>query len=560
MLLDRKLNTLREKNNYSATLKKIKKDPEESYQLASNFLKNFDILGYNLNSEYIYANPEFDTWNWKTTQNKTFYKTIWNIKQKKYVKIPQIYSLHNNILYHCFPLELKNKTEKKLNYISYTLCGSDIKSESNILILDIDNHNNLGTLAPYEEWLKLKKLFSNNIIYMEMSAEYGFHIYIKLNKNYSAEDKKEYLDKIKNEHDLKFTEIPSRLRFPCSYHYQCCDIELQPKDPFINLQEIPNKYKNIKSLKLNIYQNYKPSIIYSRQKKSEYISHYKFLNSTDIIISEGNRHLPMLKICRISKYNQWTLQDTIKVIRQLDIGSKDLKKWDDKKLETIIKNIQEKSRLKPIENISNRKPDTYKSNSHLIPSQILNLIQSEDIIFKLIQESNYKLTPLNQLKFKETLIEMIGTLYYNTQNPKQAVIHKLLIGTQFSETYCNLLSEYLSEKFNITIDCLTIVKSILKNKKIFQQYFSNKRGWLYSPDKKEYNFCKQYDFQMNKRHALLNKENILSFFISITFKTYNSESIKLLTIHDFLYNNTDIIPFDTTDFTFNLWTFFPMLA
>jgi len=550
-----KFETIREKLSEYSDLKIIKKDPEKNQILTGKILESFSLLGYDLNSEYIYAVTDKCTnWQWYTTKNKTYPKNFWNKNDKRYEQKYTPYFLSDHILKHCFPLELKNKSKyNDSNYIHIDMCGSSFKENSDILVIDIDNHKNEGSLSIFNEFQIIKNHFENKIVYMEISKDFGLHIFVKLDKVYSLNEKQEYFKSISKEYNLTHSHLPFKMRFPLSYHYQPCDLDLNHNNPIDTIEKIKTDYKNLSGFNINpVARNllteklitnekvYKPSALYKRQgKKINHITPDEFLQTTDIIISKNNRHLPMLEICRISKFNNWNTDQTLNVIRNLDHGSNDLKKWDNTRLSKEIEHIKNKSKIYYSETATNYcKPDTFISNEKYVPLEIKNLIQSDEFIINTIQNSNYKLTELNIKKFKAVSIELFGYIYYNTHNSKQTTRDKkYLVGIQFSPYYCELFKKYLQEsKQFISIDVYDIIHTIMQYSNFFNQYFINDRGWFYLKDNIENNYCRQYDLSNNKHHYLFNNSNIISYLLINKFQELfrNKIKVKLLYIQTFI--------------------------
>ena len=98
-------------------LKIINKDLLLSYKQTLQFKETFDLLGYDLTSENIYAIITQTGWKWITTKEGKYSKKIWNHKEKIYEYIMLDYKLEDHLLKHIFPLELKNKNTKKIKYI-----------------------------------------------------------------------------------------------------------------------------------------------------------------------------------------------------------------------------------------------------------------------------------------------------------------------------------------------------------------------------------------------------------------------------------------------------------
>lgn len=535
-------------------LKIINKDLLLSYKQTLQFKETFDLLGYDLTSENIYAIITQTGWKWVTTKQGKYSKKIWNYKEKTYEYMMVNYSLDDHLLKHIFPLELKNKNAKKIryiedkedrigaHYINEDMCGSSLKELSDMLVIDIDCHKG-NTLQAYQELISLLNYFKE-YIFLEKSYEGSFHLFIKLDKNYSLYDKRQFLKNLKEKLNLECCELPSVTRFPFSYHYEACTQEFEIFTPIEAIEIIKNKYNTQTGYILEKQESEKIipiiSTIYGRKRQSriKHITPKEFINQTDIIISSGDRYYNMLKICRISKFNNWTTDETVAVIRHLDYGSKDLKKWNDNELSIKIENIKLKSTMYYIECVTT-KPETFISNIQLNPDWLNFTIDSDKFLNRIIFECNYKITELNKRKFSIILKEMFGAILYDCENNRTVLNNKkekYLIGKQFSEQYAKLLKLHYIELSKT--DTHGIIKSILKDSKLFSQYKSNLRGWYFNAINKEGNFCKQYDLSNNKKHYLFKNRNVVLYLI-IQLLQYFNIIIKKLIIQDIFNNIND---------------------
>lgn len=534
-------NTARTENkDLKPLLKIINKDIGLKHQLTHQLQSTCNMLGYDLNSEFIYTTVNRDKYVWQTTINNKYRTKEYNFDTKKYDYVEKEYNFHDLILKHCFPLELKNKKRQtNTHYVHENIWGSSLKQESDIIVFDIDCHKG-NTLQSYQELMSLIDYFKE-YIYLEKSYEGGFHLYIKLNAKYDMIAKRKLFENIKKEINLECTELPSRVRFPFSYHYEPCDKDFETFNPVDSMDIIKHNYDNqhgyiIKELKEDKKVIPIISAIYerTRQSKIKHITPDEFLNITDIVIYEGYRNEPMLQICRISNFNNWTREETLHVIRNLDNGSKDLSKWGDTKLLKVIETMKNKSTIYYQESIST-KPETFISNIDYVPTVLKTNIENKQFIDNIITNCNYRITELNRYKFTIILKEMIGAILYDCKNNRITINdknNKYIIGKQFSAQYAILMKKYYPE-FSST-DVHGIIKSILKDSGLFTQYKSNIRGWSFNPNFKEGNFCKQYDFINNKKHILFKDINIVLYIIIMLFKSLNkTNNIKLLIIQDF---------------------------
>jgi hypothetical protein len=542
-------------------LKTINKDISLRYQLISNIKNTFDLIGYDLESEKLYAVIDRDEWKWQSTINQKYNRKIWNykIKEPEYVNIP--YDLSEHILKHCFPLELKNNTPKKTNwisnqedrigahYIEYDMCGSYLKDNSDILIIDIDCHDG-NNLKSYNTLYSLLNHFNNEYLYIEKSYEGSYHLFIKLDKEYSIIEKREFLNNIKEQYNLSNIEIPVKMRFPFSYHYEPYTHNFEFVSIQDSLKNIKYNFDNQQGYILQTEQKEKSqkiipivSSIYSRQRQSKikHITSEEFLQNTDIVISKGYRNIPMLEICRIANFNNWTDEETLFIIKQIDQGSKDLARWSDDIILKVISKMRSKSTIYYQESIS-CKPEKFISNIELLPDWLQSSLSDKQFIDNIIIKCKYKITDINRKKFTIALQEMFGSILYDCKNNRTTLnskAKKYLIGKQFSSQYAQLMNKYYSDSFN-SVDFHSIIKAILKYSELFSQFKSNSRGWYYNHLNKESNFCKQYDLSNNKNHILFLDNNVILYLIIQLLKSIFKYNNKLLIIQDF-FNNYSMI-------------------
>ena len=430
------------------------------------------------------------------------------------------------------------------------MCGCDLKIDSDILVIDIDCHKG-NSLKSYNTAYTLINHFKE-YIYLEKSAEGSYHLYIKLDKNYTILQKRQYINELKKLYNITDIEMPTAIRFPFSYHYESINNLDNFKNiyPYTAKDNIKTNYNNQTGFILyteqtteqtsTIKNNVIPitSKIFDRSKKSN-IKHYtpeEFISTTNIFISKGNRHRAMLELIRIGKFNNWNISEIKFVIKQLDLGSKDLSIWSNTKLTSIIEKIYDKCKIEYIEYIT-AKPDKFISNIDIIPQAILEAIQNKQFIEEIIKNCDYKLTDLNRNKFKIVLSEMMGYIYYDCINNRKTLNNKTkyIIGKQFSKQYADLMSKFYSDRF-YSIDCHSIIKAILKHSKLFSQYKINTRGWYFNHLDSSNNFCKQYDLISNHKHYIFNDSNLLSYLLIVLVISNNDQLI----IQDFFIINNSI--------------------
>lgn len=545
------------KNNYFAIsktkdkelAKKLKTDLIFREQTKRKCIDFLTFLGFDLTKEYIYAFIDKDNFNslaWRETQNHFWNKSFFDVKNRKYESKLECFVIEEKILNHAFPLELKNKVKFKnktfyhnnvdtetlynMSYCSNTIMGGYLKDVSNILCVDIDNHNKKGSLYTYEIKNALVEFMKAEPIYMEISYHGGYHLYFKLDREMSLYEKKTLALEFKEKYKYEI-EIPIKMRFPNCVQYIPIN---HHAEIFSYLDAIDRAYElyNIQMVSTNTKINTLPikekiktvqSSIYSRrfQSSKNKISIDDFIKNPTIEISTGNRVQPMLTIIRIGKANNWSIDDICKAIYTCNnpiFPSKDLSRWSYKTLYHQVENTFKRCSIKTSE-YSSSKPENFISNIKYIPSHILAKIDKNFITLLIQQIQNnsneYKATKKNINSFTIILKEMIGSMYYNAKNNKTVkheFFKKHLIGMQYSTAFAVSLKQHYKKELETT-DVWGIINIILKYSTLFVQYKANKRGWYFNSNNKEKNFCRQFDLSFNTNHKILNDTQTISLLL-----------------------------------------------
>jgi len=565
--LNKKLNKFRfTKSKDEALSKRLKTDIHFQIEVENKLVDFIDLLGYDLKSTPIYAHIDQSTFegiSWKEAPMFLRQKSVYDPKLKRYEWQKVSFCVESNILKHSFPLELKNKIKYKhkqfygsgidneilhnMHFLADNMCGCYFKHSSNILPIDIDVHKGQGSLYSYQIMKDFISFMKSEPIFMEVSNEGGYHLFFKLDKEYSYYEKKllvqEYINKTGNE-----IETPQKMRCPNSLPYtpvdsdgeilayldaidraiilynQKSEVVLFPES--VQSEELKQKQEELLKPKKVRIEN----AIYQRSIKSKIklLSPKEFIETTDLEISTSNRVIPMYKIICAGKFNNWTLEEICDIILALDnkaMPSKDLSRWSYSKLLSEVERTYNTCKTFTYENFYGE-PDQFISNIKYIPEHILSLID-DSFIKTLIKQvhkksSNYKVTKKNINKFSIVFKEMIGSIFYYTHNnriTKNNYSQKFLIGAQFSKSYADSLEEfYFSE--SDTVNVWGIMNSILKHSSYFNQYKHNYRGWKYDPHNPELNFCRQFDIFSNKDHVIFNDKHEVSLLIFNSFKEF----------------------------------------
>jgi hypothetical protein len=534
----------------------LKKDENFRNQTSDKIMKFIDMLGYDLATTSIYAtinNKTFQSLQWFEATDFSRPKMYYDVKQKNYFQGRECFFVQDHILKHSFPLEIKNKKKFKhynlyqnsipedillnMQYMNNDMCGCYLKKQSDILCIDIDNHNNEGSLYTYQILFSFIEFIKTDPVYMEISSSGGYHAFFKLDKQYSIENKKSLLSQFKEKYGYSL-ELPTKLRFPNSLTYEPITKEHEVLSYLGAIDYSISVYNKKESIVIEnktiepIIEIKEPKVVSSvftrdRTCNIKHITPEEALSDNSLCIEKGNRVLPMLKIIRTAKFNNWTKEDTLLFIRKMDSNinpSHDLSIWSDirlmKEIETMWVNCKMVYREKIDSQVSG-----FISNIDKIPSHILKIIDKRfinTIMNQVYQNSKqYRYSNKNYKSFSIIIKEMIGTIYYNSHNNrkvKSSHTNHHIVGTQYSIKYCEELKNHYSELKNTNV--WEIVNCILLQSNLFEQYFINKRGWRYNPKFKENNYCRQFDLFNNKNHILLNSINHISFIIINSIKEY----------------------------------------
>jgi hypothetical protein len=547
----------------------LKKDIEFKKRTSDKILKFLDMLGYDNNSNLIYATINTQTFKniqWLEATDCSRPKSYYDVNQKKFILGRESFFVEDHILKHTFPLELKNRKKYKhynlyqnsidndtlynMQYINNDMCGCYLKKQSDILCIDIDNHAGAGSLYTYQVLISFCEFIKSKPIYLERSSLGGYHAFFKLDKDYNFDDKRNLLTDFK-EHSGYHLELVKKLRFPNSINYESITSDheiIKYIDAVDNAIALYSVKKDTIVLKENIINECvikkvkKVSSVFKRERQCtiKHITPEDAMTDTSLNIERGNRVLPLLKIVRVAKFNNWTIDQTIDFIHKKDSKinpSNDLAIWSNDRLQKEIESMWKKCTMQYIEKIDSQ-VDGFISNTDKIPMQVNSLINKNFIktimnqVYK--NSKQYKYSKKNYRSFEIIIKEMIGSIYYNTKNNRQVKKNHTiqhLVGAQYSVRYCEALKEHYNELKNT--DVWEIVNCILLSSNYFKQYFINSRGWRYNPTHRENNYCRQFDIFSNSRHLILNDTTRISFLIINSIKEY----INLYNLISKSYNN-----------------------
>ena len=552
---------------------------EESINKVKSF---FSLLGYNLKDRYIikykdYKNNKVD---WKTTNkicNDFYFKVNkFNRRSNKWYQDNIVTSGEKIIYNHLF---YKHKGKNYENIQNYT-SGTSLINNSDILVIDIDNHSkhNTNSLLTFNLCHLLLRDFNLPILYIEKNIfNGGYHIFLKLKDPLTQKEKQDLILEWLKENDLYgyrgIIQIPNKLRFPFSTTYNPIHIREYGEEEFVSslfyLENIKKQYDIIRQ---------KEEIIIEQQVKKENYSHRiykkrkaiiytpeKFIEKHQGYISEGNRHLPMLHIIRVGKFNGWTIDQCCEVIKRCNSGfvpSKDLSNWSDQKLYSVVEKLYSKSTIREY-NPHFIIPDKFISNIQHIPENIKTIINDDIFIQQIIEKCRYKISQRNIEIFKTILNEIIGYCYFLINSKHKTINNEkdieLLKGFQFSQSYCNALKEYYNFP---TIDIYKITRLICNSDILFSKVkLHNYKQYVFSLNKSN-NYCIQYSvgsFNYYKHDSNVFDYNILLQYKKAISKTNNFNIINYLLCSKLLnhidINNNDIIENNNNDYSNNVYLY-----
>ena len=451
---------------------------------------------------------------------------------------------------------LKSAELSKNIHKENSIFGGYLKSESNILWIDLDNHNNTPTneMRGYRDFL-IHYFGESNRIFEEQSKDYGYHIAFKLSKKINIENHKKILKDFLNTYknfitDKSIFQIPIKMRFPFSHTYTALkindDIGNDLDNNFFSCYEkTKNKLNFSKGFNVSEYnQELKiENSIYTREHKGKYNNLTKeqaietILNDTDYDIYAGERNNMLSLFVHFGKRLNLSEYEVNELMISKSINSKDLShtKGQEHNLK-CIEHLYKNYKFNYDSNKLELDEDIFFSNYDLIPENIKIMIGNDSFISKVIIKSNHhtKVTQRNIKIYKILLFEILGKFFYNIDNQKllknKNLPEKLLIGEQFSKKFCELIKN----KYDILkhTDVYHVISAILRNSSIFKQFKSNSIGYYYDSLNPEESYCRQFtltdninnDIKFSKKQLI---NHILNSINSLIDK-FNSWIVQLI--------------------------------
>lgn len=507
----------------------------------------------------------------------TFYK---NLSNKKIVENALGRYLFKKDIPH---IRLKYHPNQDLSKVVHKLDGAIIggyqKPNFDCIRFDIDEHDN-----DYDKALKkVTYLLDFFKPYLPMllceSEKGGYHVYYKLDRFITKNTIKTFLAKYNKEHEGFEIEYPAMIRIPFNPHYNIINIyDKYELENFKNSEHVFKLYhpNDIANHILNWQEKVPVSIIYEyiKEPKKEkekinpinpYLRQSRKTSTSEslqdklnsIVISLGHRYYNMFSIISYCKKLNYSTDQIVNHIRSVNTGSKDLNKWNDNKLKQEVESILDwmKSNENNETEFTEIKTTEFKSNTSLVPSYIQSYLRSYQFISEVIKELRIK--PLRngirtkwQIAYYKTIpilaIEIVGKMIYDETSKRKIKSElkignekkeKLLIGSQFSEKYLLMLKEYYNLK---GINIKRLFNGIVKTN-LFNQYYSNKRGWSYNYLK----VCKQYIINSELYNNVINniKYFIKKFKLILDYKKNNRNYIHQ--VFETMFSDRIDLQFDT---------------
>lgn len=491
-------------------------------------------------------------WDKNSRQNKSYYKDVYftdnNINShflscyNSNRKIGFYYSLNNEEKQELKPYIISLENMYKINDKTF---GASQCLNSDILLIDIDNHKDRSALETLMMLLDYLEINVSDLIMLEQNVfTGGIHTAIKLCQPIS--NTKFYSDLMVHLKSLDImiecNFINNFLRLPLSYEY----VAIQKYDKIFNYNEfIPqelwekdfNDYIN--HLNLNVCNsnilNKMIAEYHTIKEPNKWANYWKTskklfkrpLNSKKEIkpiklyeITNSHRYETMSKMIPMLKGLGYSLDETVKTIREQNINSKDLSKWSNEKLKRNITNFYNKC------NITITKTSSYNgfvSNIENLPKQTLEFLSSAEFekfitdrfITNYISERNKHNMYMKELsKEKKEILSkqipyyikhIIGMMFYHINTPKISLVSER-VGFQISDKFLSKLQEQsiidlkLNKDNSLTKTSLQYLKkSLLKTLTLKEIAYKNrKRNWMLGS-------CKSYEINsLNDIYNLIN--------------------------------------------------------
>jgi hypothetical protein len=584
-------------NNYH-TLKIERPDQyifHKNFETVSTYRNSFikDVVklasycGYDLNKDirnyYPYA-TNYDTIakavNTATIHGKTAWRSIGN---KEYPIEMNKSNCTNLIFNHLFPEFKKLRKSKFQNLIeNYPIrvenydpndvvfgllrfrrtIAFSMREQSDIIAFDIDNHYPMNIETIPEKVKDFKKSVVNffgedNIILIEESLAHGLHVFVKLNRVMTREERSKIKESFEENEYYRLTETPVALRLFGSLNYKLLkDFDNEYKNTTEAVYACISKYEKSKGYGVIVCSEpiaeikkdesawVKEHINYTtRKKESAYYVRYKKtkpINADDWIISDGDRYKKQFNLCRKVYYRGGSAEDVYDILSTNGSSSADIRNWQGtdrwkKSIDKAFKTCVEKSTITPNANQTlkvDAVPDSLISNKDLVPDNVKKYINNKRILKTICERIGFKVKDQNLEIIKEHLSEMVGRAFYDCAHPKQIKekvpdIYKE--GFQFSKLQFNYIKQNNEELYKNRNPYL-IGLAILNYSGLFKKHYRH----LFFKKAQEFNKVTQWLFISNKEMYYYNDSDRLLDIVIKSFKGLLSNTYSIIKYNSYV--------------------------
>ena len=491
-------------------------------RLFSNTLKDFSWISTNENKTLPISYFDKNDYITKSYDKKMFFT------DKEINEHFLSYQSTNRCISFAYNAEYKNELIKKYSEslknmykIHKKTYGSSQQLNSNVLLVDIDNRNDISAIETLGLFLDYLNININDLIYIEQNRfTGGIHTALKLPVNI---ENKDFYSNLENElHnegiDIECNFINKILRFPLSFEYNPIKKdnkifgynEFIPESFFINsLNDFITSLTSFKICEserllsfIEKYQHIDKKINYWDKKKNLFKKQYKaFFKPTFYKIYNGNRYNTLSKLIPYAKALGYDKEQIIDIIYQNNVDSKDLKKWSKSHLENNINNFYNKCNLKFEKIIKNN--DRFISNEHLVPDTTYKFLENKKFISFFVKrfinnylkernKHNNGFNNVSELKIQNLTLQMpyflkeiFGTMYYQINNPKEFIDNKYnqYLGFQLSDTHLSAMQDYINNKLGLDNELKNtslqyLKKALITSLSLKDIKYNRKRNWM----------------------------------------------------------------------------------
>lgn len=510
---------------------------------------NLDVSSSNYRWGKRYFNNIDNKFSWLTSNNKKISKLYWNSKNHQYENIDVTAYFTNEMIENHFlscykknrkinffyKLSNQNKSELKnhltalsnMYMVDGKTFGSTQQLNSDILLIDIDNYEDIHALETLSLFLEELKIDVSDLLFLEQNVfTGGIHTALRLPHKITNSDFYTVLMKELKNKDIKIecNFINNILRFPLSFEY----VAIKKSNDIFDYDEyIPDSlweksfHDYLNNLNDNVCNSeYLNNIIIQTQqldgtfdkwenywkikkhlfKKVKDIKNFKEYNFYKL--QNGCRYESMSKIVPYSKMTGHSLDETVNLIFENNIDSKDLSKWSKDKLKNNIRKFYDNCPDKVCTII--KSSSKFVSNEKFIPEITKKFFNNKEfnnwftnqVISEYLKERNRHNNGFKSFsnEKKEILIkimpifltEIIGKMFYDINEQKEFInkTYNNLIGFQLSDNHLKMIQDYAIEQKGIkSVLAKTSIqylkKAILNALKIKEIKYTNRiRNWM----------------------------------------------------------------------------------